>query len=565
MWAKFTKAIGLSSGSGSAALGGHGHGRRGSAGVTGEHGRGSGHSLLARHERSLDEMKEFARDVHRLEKQARDFRADTERFLTGVSSFLQDSSLPRLYDTLLTSPHPAPLPLEPQPQLAGGAGSGAGGTAATGEQTEPSTAAASSASTAGSVAAPAAAPPAGAATAPAAATAAAAPLLDDELVVVEPPPPAAHADLYGGDAHTALLGRLGPAVAGRFTAMALPLSVWLGTYEDAKVRLDAARKLEVKAFGRSGGGGGGGGGGLMQALQQPKGAAAAPAHHHHHHQDKGKGKEAVAVEGAAGRTEEAAEGAAQTGAAPPTGAAAAATEPQPETQTQAQAHQLHHVHNPAAAAEFVEAEAVLAEEVAWLVRGAAHLRAWVAGVLGAATRGITEEGAAAGPEGVLEPVPPRVVAFPMRRSKHGRDAAAAGKRAAGTSAEGTGATAAFTGPASASAAAGDTTTSKAAGGAAASPPGDTAAGTVAAAAPSATAQQAHVSGSGSSSSKHVGPTGKEPSATALTAGSAGGVTGGQAASGGGPGVGDGTAAALAAREELEAAGQGARGDAVPGV
>mgnify|MGYP001807493944 CR=1 FL=1 len=48
-------------------------------------------------------------------------------------------------------------------------------------------------------------------------------------------------------------------------------------------------------------------------------------------------------------------------------------------------------------------------QVAWLVRGAAHLRAWVAGALEAATGGITKEGAAAGPEGVLEPVPPRVV------------------------------------------------------------------------------------------------------------------------------------------------------------
>lgn len=136
-----------------------------------------------------------------------------------MGSFLRDSSLPRLYDTLLTSPAPLAAP--------GGGLTGPHVTSPTTQEPEQPSAATAATPSSG-------APGEGAAAA--AATAGAGAGVDDELVVVEPPPPAAHPDLYGGDRHAQLLSQLGPAVGSRFASLTLPLSVWLGTYEDAKVR-----------------------------------------------------------------------------------------------------------------------------------------------------------------------------------------------------------------------------------------------------------------------------------------------------------------------------------------
>ncbi|GFR50902.1 hypothetical protein Agub_g13187, partial [Astrephomene gubernaculifera] len=96
MWAKFITALGFGEG------GRTGIGRRTSAPE-------GASSPLTRHERSIDEMRDFERDLRKFEKHVRDYKASTEVFLGGFSAFLRDSQLPRLYDTVPATAGPTDI------------------------------------------------------------------------------------------------------------------------------------------------------------------------------------------------------------------------------------------------------------------------------------------------------------------------------------------------------------------------------------------------------------------------------------------------------------------------
>lgn len=55
------------------------------------------------------------------------------------------------------------------------------------------------------------------------------------LAAVELPPPTVHERLYGSDFHSTLLTTLETRLDERFDDLVLPMNVWAGTYEDAKV------------------------------------------------------------------------------------------------------------------------------------------------------------------------------------------------------------------------------------------------------------------------------------------------------------------------------------------
>ncbi|KXZ44914.1 hypothetical protein GPECTOR_61g867 [Gonium pectorale] len=194
MWAKFKAALGMSEGGGG---GPSTPGRRRST-------EGGGPSLLDRHDRSLEEMHDFEKDLTRFTKHVRDYKAATEAFLSGASAFLLETQLPRLYDNVALGPTGATATAAAATTTAGEPGGGespGGGAAATAPSSPQPTAAAPA----------------------------------SELAVVEPPPPAAHGHLYGTDHSAALLQRLAAGAAERFEDLLLAAGVWLGTYEDAKL------------------------------------------------------------------------------------------------------------------------------------------------------------------------------------------------------------------------------------------------------------------------------------------------------------------------------------------